>query len=110
MAGAQGAAADAAPRHRAGGVGQGDYGWLCRHRLQVTALGSPGVWVENKTPSVPVARTWGDTTQRGRDAGGGCIATSAPALPAHPRHGVTTAPPPAQRPRDQLRRVCLGLL
>lgn len=58
MAGAHGAVADAAPRHRAGGVGQGD-GWLPRHRLQVTALGSPGIWVENKQPSVPAARMWG---------------------------------------------------
>lgn len=32
--------------------------------------------------------------------GGGCIATSALALPPHPRHGVTAVPLPAQRPQD----------
>lgn len=62
--GAHRAAADAAPRHRAGGIGQGD-GRLRRHRLQVAALGSPSIWMENKRPSVPAMQTWGDTTRGG---------------------------------------------
>lgn len=69
MGSAHGAVADAAPWHRAGGIGEGD-GWLRCHRLQVTALGSAGVWAENKRLSVPAARMWGDTT-RGDDAGRG---------------------------------------
>ena len=94
MAGAHGAAADAAPWHSAGGIGQGD-GWLCRHRLQVTALGSPGVWAENKRLSAPIPRgqgTWGDPTRGGRDAGGGCMAT--PAL-ARRHRGPTAGTAPA---------------
>lgn len=114
MAGAHRAAADAAPRHCVCGIGQGD-GWLRRHRLQVTSLGSPGVWAENETVSpcctdvgtgnMGVTRHGG-----GRDTGGGCIATPAPALPPRPQHGVTAVPPPAQRPRDHLLRVCSGLV
>lgn len=85
MAGVHGAAAGTAPRHRAGGIGQGD-GWLCCHQLQVTALGSPGLWAENKRLSVPAARMWGDTT-RGRRGG--------PLQPQpQPQPGVTTAPTP----------------
>lgn len=88
MVSAHGAVADTAPWHRAGGIGEGD-GWLLCQRLQVTALGSPGVWAENKRLSVPAARMWGDTT-RGDDEGGGLMSPPAPALPFQPQ-------PPARR-------------
>lgn len=82
--GAHRAAADAAPWHRAGGIGQGDERLRC-HRLQVTALGSPSIWMENKRPSVPAMQTWGDTTRGGTRCRRGLQSNSSPgAAPASP--------------------------
>lgn len=70
----QGAAADAAPRHRARAVGQGDR-VLRRHRPQVAALGGDEVWVENKR-NQSLARRLGTGDRRE----GTRTATPAPAL------------------------------
>lgn len=109
MASVQGAVADAAPWHRAGGIGEGD-GWLRCHRLQVTALSSPGAWEENKRLSVPAARMWGDTTRGDMMRDGAECLRQRRHCPCSlsPQPGVTTAPPPAQHPRDHLLRVCSG--